>query len=279
MHNHSIENQNLETDIDFYTIEKHIDKNLLEGDTPEHSIPVSNTRGPRSRTVEAVFLLLYVKPMKSSDIAKVLGKPSKLVSSYLSYWKTRGYVSYRSGYWMLTKQGEEYVRMFIESLGIPILSPQDVVLLAHKLINEQVQLTVNNWTQLKSSQQETEIQQFTVNKSGSKVGKQAQQVNPSVLQKALNCVTKILESKDLLEDEMQILNHLIKHYIEWGSTYLYLDQIAEELHYQVQELVTILRKLQSKRLVYLYTDRRFGIRVGLGKSFKQLLDQCLAKQR
>jgi DNA-binding MarR family transcriptional regulator len=279
MHNHSIENQNLETDINFYTIEKHIDKNLLEGDTAEHSIPVSNTRGPRSRTVEAVLLLLYAKPMKSSDIAKVLGKPSKLVSSYLSYWKTRGYVSYRSGYWMLTKQGEEYVRMFIESLGIPILSPQDVVLLAHKLINEQVQLTVNNWTQLKSSQQETEIQRFTINKSGSKVGKQAQQVNPSVLQKALNCVTKILESKDLLEDEMQILNHLIKHYIEWGSTYLYLDQIAEELHYQVQELVTILRKLQSKRLVYLYTDRRFGIRVGLGKSFKQLLDQCLAKQR
>jgi len=236
-------------------------------------------RGPRSRTVEAILLLLYVRPMKSSEIAKILGKSSKLVSSYLSYWKTRGYVAYRSGYWMLTKQGEEHARMFIESLGVPVISPQDVVLLAHKLINEQVQSTINNWSQLKKAQHETEIQQFTAKLTDNKIGKQSHiNLQPSTIQKALNCVTKILESKDLLEDEMLLMNHLIKHYIEWGSTYLYLDQIAEELHYQAQELMAILRKLQSKRLVYLYTDRRFGVRVGLGKSFKQLLDQCIAKQ-
>jgi hypothetical protein len=273
--NHSIEDQDLGIDA-YPRLVKAIDENITEKITLEHDI--SNTKGPRSRFVEAILLLLYARPMRSSEIAKIIGKNSKLISSYLSYWKTRGYVGYRSGYWTLTKQGEEYVKILIESLGVPVLSPQDVVLLAHKLISEQVQPTINNWAQLKRNQQETEIQQFTVSKSGSKVGKQTQQVQPSVLQRALNCVTKILESKDLLEDEMTILNHLIKHYIEWGSTYLYLDQISEELHYQVQELVTILRKLQSKRLLYLYTDRRFGIRVGLGKSFKQLLDQCISKQ-
>lgn len=275
MCNHSIEDQDLGIDA-YPRLVKAIDENITEKITLEHDI--SNTKGPRSRFVEAILLLLYARPMRSSEIAKIIGKNSKLISSYLSYWKTRGYVGYRSGYWTLTKQGEEYVKILIESLGVPVLSPQDVVLLAHKLISEQVQPTINNWAQLKRNQQETEIQQFTVSKSGSKVGKQTQQVQPSVLQRALNCVTKILESKDLLEDEMTILNHLIKHYIEWGSTYLYLDQISEELHYQVQELVTILRKLQSKRLLYLYTDRRFGIRVGLGKSFKQLLDQCISKQ-
>jgi len=275
VYNHSIEDQDLGIDA-YPRLVKAIDENITEKITLEHDI--SNTKGPRSRFVEAILLLLYARPMRSSEIAKIIGKNSKLISSYLSYWKTRGYVGYRSGYWTLTKQGEEYVKILIESLGVPVLSPQDVVLLAHKLISEQVQPTINNWAQLKRNQQETEIQQFTVSKSGSKVGKQTQQVQPSVLQRALNCVTKILESKDLLEDEMTILNHLIKHYIEWGSTYLYLDQISEELHYQVQELVTILRKLQSKRLLYLYTDRRFGIRVGLGKSFKQLLDQCISKQ-
>jgi hypothetical protein len=275
VYNHSIEDQDLGIDA-YPRLVKAIDENITEKIILEHDI--SNTKGPRSRFVEAILLLLYARPMRSSEIAKIIGKNSKLISSYLSYWKTRGYVGYRSGYWTLTKQGEEYVKILIESLGVPVLSPQDVVLLAHKLISEQVQPTINNWAQLKRNQQETEIQQFTVSKSGSKVGKQTQQVQPSVLQRALNCVTKILESKDLLEDEMTILNHLIKHYIEWGSTYLYLDQISEELHYQVQELVTILRKLQSKRLLYLYTDRRFGIRVGLGKSFKQLLDQCISKQ-
>jgi hypothetical protein len=275
VYNHSIEDQDLGIDA-YPRLVKAIDENITEKIILEHDI--SNTKGPRSRFVEAILLLLYARPMRSSEIAKIIGKNSKLISSYLSYWKTRGYVGYRSGYWTLTKQGEEYVKILIESLGVPVLSPQDVVLLAHKLISEQVQPTINNWAQLKRNQQETEIQQFTVSKSGSKVGKQTQQVQPSVLQRALNCVTKILESKDLLEDEMTILNHLIKHYIEWGSTYLYLDQISEELHYQVQELMTILRKLQSKRLLYLYTDRRFGIRVGLGKSFKQLLDQCISKQ-
>ncbi|MEM1645745.1 MAG: hypothetical protein QXL96_07760 [Ignisphaera sp.] len=279
VYNHSIEDVNdLSIDASF---SRHRLPEIAYNDKTHETDDVAdvNSRGPRSKIVEAILLLLYLRPMKSSEIAKILGKSSKLVSSYLSYWKVRGYVTYRSGYWVLTKQGEEHVKMFIESLGIPVVSPQDVVLLAHKLINEQVQSTINNWAQLKRPQHETEIQQFVVKSTDSKTGKQTHiNLQPTALQKALNCVTKILESKDLLEDEMLLMNHFIKHYIEWGSTYLYLDQIAEELHYQVSELMAILRKLQSKRLIYLYTDRRFGIRVGLGKSFKQLLDQCLVKQ-
>lgn len=236
-------------------------------------------KGPRSRIVDAVLLMLYLRPMKSSEIASIIGKSSKLISSYLSYWKSRGYVGYKSGYWFLSKVGEEYVRTFIETLGIPVLTPSDVVQLAQKLIREPDFATVNNWIQQNSLQKKTKIQQFAVENTGSKVGKQYSEVEArkDSLVKALECVTKVLASRDLVEEETQILNFMIKHYIEWNSTYMYLDQIAEELHYPNNELLMILRKLQSKKLVYMYNDARFGIRVGLGKSFKQLLDMCIRK--
>ncbi|MCS7111103.1 MAG: hypothetical protein N3E36_06835 [Sulfolobales archaeon] len=236
-------------------------------------------RGPRSRVVDAVLLMLYLRPMRSREIASIIGKTSKLVSSYLSYWRSRGYVGYRSGYWFLTKTGEGYVKTFLESLSIPILTPTDVVQLAQKLINEPDFSTINSWIQQDSHQKETEIQQFTEKRTDSKVGKQYSVSDPQKggIIKALECVTRILASKDLVEEESQILNFMIKHYVEWNSTYMYLDQIAEELHYPNSELVAILRRLQSKKLVYLYTDTRFGIRVGLGKSFKQLLDMCIRK--
>ncbi len=235
-------------------------------------------RGPRSRIVNAVLLLLYLKPMKSSEIANIIDKNTKLISSYLSYWKVRGYVMYRAGYWSLTKSGEEYVKILLESLGTPVLSPRDVVLLAQKLTSEQDLSTINDWILAYKSQEETEIQSFTDRKTGSYVGKQEHRSMPrEINEKAIECASKILRSKDLLEDEMTVLSYLIKHYVEWNSTYVYIDQISEELHYPNSELMLILRKLQTKKLVYLYTDRSFGIRVGLGRTFKQLLDSCASK--
>ena len=234
-------------------------------------------KGPRSRVVEAILLLLYTRPMRSSEIASILGKATKLVSSYLSYWRSRGYVSFKSGYWFLTQKGEEHVKTFLASLNIPILSPHDVVQLAQKLIKEQVLETVNNWKKQEIRQEETVMQLFAVRQTGSLVGKQGTNKNEDKIIKALQCLNKIIGSKDLVEDEIKILEYMVKHYAEWGSTYLYLDQLSEELHYPVNELLLTLRKLQTKKLIYLYTDRRFGIRVGLGKSLKQLLDLCISK--
>ncbi len=235
-------------------------------------------KGPRSRIVNAILLLLYIRPMKSSEIANIIGRNTKLISSYLSYWKVRGYVVYRAGYWSLTKSGEEYVKIFLESLGIPVLSPRDVVQLAHKLVSEQNMSTINNWILAQKSQEETKIQFFIDKRTESYVGKHEHKSSlEEIDKKAIECASKILRSKDLLEDEMTILSYLIKHYIEWNSTYVYLDQISEELHYPNNDLISILRKLQTKKLIYLYTDRRFGIRVGLGKTFKHLLDSCTSK--
>ncbi len=234
-------------------------------------------KGPRSRVVEAILLLLYVKPMKSSEIASLLGKKTKLISSYLSYWKSKNYVTFKTGYWFLTRKGEEYVKTLLSTLNIAVFSPHDVVRLAQKLISEPVLETANSWKKQYEKQEETEIQQFVVAKTGSFVGKPNTKTSENIIEKALKCLEKIISSKDLLEDETNVLTHLVKHYAEWGSTYLYIDQISEELHYPSNELMLILRKLQTKKLIYMYTDKRFGIRVGLGKSLKQLLDACLAK--
>lgn len=236
-------------------------------------------KGPRSRVVEAMLLLLYTRPMRSSEIAALLGKRNKVISSYLSYWKTRGYVDFKAGYWVLTKKGEEHVKTLLHSLNAQVLTPYDVVRLAQKLATELVPLTGNHWKKPGVEQGETEIQSFTVKHTYSKVGKQGvnSDTDPLQVEKMLKCLEKIVNAKELSEEEAYVLNHMVKHYAEWGSTYLYLDQLTEDLHYQTRELLLILRKLQTKRLLYLYTDKRFGIRVGLGKSLKQLLDACIAR--
>ncbi len=232
-------------------------------------------RGPRSRIAIAILLLLYAKPMRSAEIAQLLRKSSKYVSSYLSYWKSRGYVTYSSGYWFLTKRGEDFAKMILAlSKATPIISLPEVVQLAHQLMSEQVAQTINNKTVPDQADIGTVIQQFIVDRTNHGVGVQTH-LALTPIQRAVICLDKILSNKDLLEDEMYILKHLVRHYIEWGSTYKYLDQLAEELHYDTRELMLVLRRLQSKKLIYIYTDRKFGIRIGLGKTLKQLLDTCM----
>lgn len=239
----------------------------------------TSDKGPRSRVVEAILLLLYTRPMRSSEIAGLLRKKNKVISSYLSYWKVRGYVEFRSGYWVLTKKGEEHVATLLHALNAHVLTPYSVVQLAQKLVLESVPWTENHWKTPEARQGETEIQSFTVRHTGSNMGKQVPSpiAEQAQVERILKCLERIVNSKDLSEEEAYVLRHMVKHYTEWGSTYLYLDQLSEDLHYQPQELLLILRKLQTKKLLYLYTDKRFGIRVGLGKSLKQLLDTCAVK--
>ena len=67
-----------------------------------------NGRGPRSRLVDAIFVMLLARPMRSGEIAGILGYSSRYVASYLSYWRKRGYVEYEGGYWHLTPLGRSY---------------------------------------------------------------------------------------------------------------------------------------------------------------------------
>ncbi|MFP3320617.1 MAG: hypothetical protein RXO24_08630 [Acidilobus sp.] len=72
-------------------------------------------KGPRSKLVDAILVLLLARPMKAAEIAEVLSKEPKYVSSYLSYWKSRGYVGYGLGTWYLTPKGEDYASQVAEA--------------------------------------------------------------------------------------------------------------------------------------------------------------------
>jgi len=232
-------------------------------------------RGPRSRIVEALLLLLYSKPMRSSELARIVGKPAKVISSYLSYWRTRGYVEYISGYWRLTERGVRFVEDILLRVQGKSADPS-VVRLAHKLLSEPVRTTENDSSRQKNATVKPEIQSFFVKRTDSVVGKQTHQADTSKerLAKALRCLHKAAEIKNLTEDEVFVLEHMVKHYIDWQSTYMYLDQVAEELNFQPSELLKIVKSLQVKKLLYIYNDRRLGLRIGLGKTVKDLLAMC-----
>jgi len=254
---------------------------LSSTDTTTPSIRTQlSERGPRSRVVEALLLLLYSKPMRSSELARIVGKPTKVVSSYLSYWRTRGYVEYISGYWRLTERGVRFVEDILLRVQGKSADPS-VVRLAHKLLSEPIRMTENDSNRQKNAAVRPEIQSFFVKRTGSAVGGQTHQANTSKeenaeekLAKALRCLHRAAEIKNLTEDEVFVLEYMVKHYIEWQSTYMYLDQVAEELNFQPSELLKIVKSLQVKKLLYIYNDRRLGLRIGLGKTVKDLLAMC-----
>ncbi len=237
-------------------------------------IPPQIARGPRSRLVDAILLLLFVKPMKSSELSRILGKPSKYISSYLSYWKTRGFVQYVAGYWMLTEIGREYVRALMLSMDIDpkSLSLNEVGRLVHKLINEEVSATKNSKDRQGQANEANKVQLFIVAMTSSQ---NPLQNHINKLERVIRCMKSALAHSEISEDEMFIVENLVEHYIHWGSTYKYLDQLSEELNYDIRELVQVLRRLQSKKIVYLYNDRKLGIRVGIGKTLKKILDICV----
>jgi DNA-binding MarR family transcriptional regulator len=76
------------------------------------------------------------------------------------------------------------------------------------------------------------------------------------------------------EEELEILMTLITHYTRWGTSYMYLDQLQERLNADYTWLMKVLRELQSKGLIYIYTDPRLGVRVGFSKNIKYQLETC-----
>jgi DNA-binding MarR family transcriptional regulator len=225
--------------------------------------------GPRSRIVDAIMVLLLSKPLRAAEIASVLGVESKYVSSYLSYWKARGYVDYDRGFWYLTPLGEEYAHEVVERLRRSLDDEYTRLARSILLPDEMVNATRNNKARGRSAARGRNSKSFIVSET-SKTGNE--QIGSSRVEQ-VTCVLRLLKNR-LDPEEFEVLSAILSHYARWGSTYLYADQLGEKLQADKTWLFAKLRSLQSKNLIYIYTDPRLGVRVGLSKAMRETLQSC-----
>jgi len=222
--------------------------------------------GPRSRLVDAIMVLLLSKPMRAAEIAEIFNLQSKYVSSYLSYWRSRGFVEYDRGFWYLTPEGEEYARAVVERAKSAI--SDEYRMLALDLVGRgDFKLTINDRKHVARSKNEGKSQSFIVSKRFKVNNKRQERVS------AVICVQNSLKD-EIDEEEFEVLSALLTHYARWGSTYIYIDQLQERLKADYTWLIRKVRSLQTKNLIYVYNDPRLGIRIGLSKRVKEMLENC-----
>ena len=228
--------------------------------------------GPRSRLVDAIMVLLLSKPMRAAEIAQVLGLESKYVSSYLSYWKTRGFVDYDRGFWYLTPLGEEYAHEVVERLKSAL--EDEYARLARSLLlpHKHVSHTINDTRPRAKRGRQRRAQSFIAPETYTRNNKQ-QTTHPPSRVEQVTCALRLLRDK-LSEEEFEIMSAILSHYARWGSTYLYADQLQERLQADHKWLFSKLRSLQSKNMIYIYADPRLGVRVGLSRAMKEMLEAC-----
>jgi len=221
--------------------------------------------GPRSRLVDAIMVLLLSRPMRSSEIGEVLGLESKYVSSYLSYWRARGYVEYEAGLWQLTPLGEDYAREVVSRETEREFDK--FVSIARRIAEPTVRGTRKDKKTGLDRERNSKSLSFIVGNKGNVDKKRQERIE------AAKCILSVLKN-GLSEEEYDLMELILNHYIEWGSTYTYVDQIAEAIKADLTWLMRVLRGLQSKGLIYIYTDPRLGVRVGLARKIKQELQYC-----
>jgi Mn-dependent DtxR family transcriptional regulator len=227
----------------------------------ELSKDLQNKASPRSKLMEAVLVLLLSRPLRTAEIASNLGYQTKYISSYLSYWKKKGLVYQEGGRWYLTTLGESIARDVLESFNNSKF--KEMLVIARQILNEQVRHTKNNNTKEKINKRREELLSFFVNQTNNTAKKQ-QKTN------FMDCIKELLEKLD--SDEVEVLKILLQRYQQWGSTYLYIDQLEEEIKADSGWLFRVLRSLQSKKLIYLYHDPKLGLRIGLSQQLKQRLN-------
>jgi Mn-dependent DtxR family transcriptional regulator len=220
--------------------------------------------GPRSKLMEAVLLLLQGRPMRTSEIAANLGHETKYVSSYLSYWGRKGLVYVEGGRWHLSASGEELAKEIADALTNS--RANEFIALAKQLIADKVKHTMNDKVSTKKAKNRKESLSFIEKKTNMPSKKLQKDMTVS------ECLAEIAEKLD--EEERSLLKVLIDRYEQWGSTYVYSDQLQEELKADPAWLFKVLRRLQSKRILYLYHDPRLGLRIGFSNTVKNIVENC-----
>ncbi|WP_062420050.1 hypothetical protein [Sulfolobus acidocaldarius] len=195
--------------------------------------------GPRSKLMEAVMILLLARPMCIRDRYQEAGR------------------------WHLSRVGEDLAKEILESKNNTKFT--EYLAIAKELYNEKVKQTINDKTKKKDNKDRKEFLLFIDQQTSQDVNKR-QNKEPEV------CIEEVLEKLDA--DEKDLVSFLLKKYKEWGATYVYLDQLQEEYGADSGWLFRVLRKLQTKRILYLYHDPKLGLRIGFTQSLKDKLNEC-----
>lgn len=223
-------------------------------------------QGPRSRLVDAILVMLLAKPMRAAEIAGILGYSTRYISSYLSYWKTRGYVEYETGFWYLTPLGEEYAREVLDRESRDRFN--EFASIAQRILSSIPERPAINSKKTRSPNPFTGkplpfIASLTNNPGNKQQDRGA----------AASCAMDVI-AEELTQDEAEVMRFMLDHYARWGTTYIYLDQMQEGLGADFQWLVRTLRSLQTKGFIYIYKDPRLGMRIGLSKKTKDVIEAC-----
>ena len=226
--------------------------------------------GPRSKIVEAIIVLLHGKPMKAAEIAQYLGYNTRYISSYLSYWRVRGLFEYVNGLWQLTPKGEQVAQLIISRYQEQRFN--EYLIIAKQILGEQVKQAVNDNNTRVTLPDSSRSLPFIVSKTSQKI--------PQPDRKSqVECLKHLINYEELPDEEKEVLDQLFEHYIKWNSTYMYVDQLIDQLKANEIWLMRVLKGLQAKHLIYLYRDPRLGTRVGFSRTAKKLLSQCSKNQQ
>jgi len=174
-------------------------------------------------------------------------------------------VDYDLGLWYLTPKGEEYARQIAERETDERFN--EFVALAQRIASRLNQ-TRNNKARASRADVTDKSQSF-IAEFTEKPDKKQQGNRASVAA----CVLQSLKDR-LTDEEMEVVMEMLSHYTMYGVTYMYMDQLAERLKADYEWLIRRVRDLQSKGIVYIYTDPRLGIRVGFSKVAKEVLATC-----
>lgn len=201
-----------------------------------------------SRVTAAILLALLAGPATTiqlaSDVERVMGEPIRAqdVRPYLRYYRKLGWVTSHSPYWSLTEEGMKFV-----------LKYRDWLL---RLVGDSSRKSRLSATFVWERKLE---ETFPFEMKGER-----KLSNTLKLKFAMEKIRRYLRNRD----EEDVMRLLLENYFETGSTYMYLDELAEMLlttpSWLYQE---VLRKMKSRKLVYVWKDGK----VGLGLLAKRLL--------
>ena len=208
--------------------------------TPQE--PAVDLRRPITSPVTAALLLTLKSGWATveelaEEVERLTGRSvsAKDLYPYLHYYQRKGWVTSGSPLWGLTDEGTKFVEKYERWLL--------------KLVGEKNQPTENFASDTKPDE---------------RVEYRIRNIDKTRLNQLIEKFRQYLRNKD----EEDVLRVLLEHFAATGSTYMYLDELAERLGADASWLYReVLRPMRARRIIYVWKDGK----VGLGRVVRRAL--------